>query len=154
MGFNLREVCPQEVEHCHDLVEGWHCASIHSTPEMYTVIERVLDDLHASGYTRQETFSVRLALEEAIVNAIKHGHHNDLTKEVQVRYHISSACVLAAVQDEGEGFCPEDVPDPLAPENLESDHGRGLLLMRNYMTWVRYNQSGTCVTLCKQRGHQ
>ena len=57
-------------------------------------------------------------------------------------------------EDEGPGFDPHQVPDPLAPENLEKSSGRGLLLMRTYMTWIRYNECGNQVTLCKQRSSE
>ena len=55
------------------------------------------------------------------------------------------------VEDEGEGFDRSSVPDPLAPENLERSSGRGLLLMRHYLTWMGYNARGNCVRLCKCR---
>ena len=47
------------------------------------------------------------------VNAIKHGHHGDPSKEVQLRYHFTTECILAEIEDQGSGFKPEDVPDPL-----------------------------------------
>ena len=59
--------------------------------------------------------------------------------------------MLAEVRDQGPGFDPSRVPDPLAVENLEREGGRGLHLMRAYMSWVRYNDTGNCVTLCKRR---
>ncbi len=95
---------------------------------------------------------MRLALEEAVMNAIRHGHHYDRSKHVHLRYHVTQECLLAEVEDEGPGFNPAAVPDPREPENLERESGRGLLLMRSYMTWVRYNERGTCVTLCKSHG--
>jgi len=107
--------------------------------------------LKSVGYGEKELFAVRLALEEALVNAIKHGHKGDPGKEVQLRYHLTTECILAEIEDQGPGFKPEDVPDPFAPENLERSSGRGLLLMHNYMTWVRFNDAGNCVTMCRQR---
>src|SRR5262249_43293465 len=93
---------------------------------------------------------LRLALEEAIVNAVKHGNGYDPAKRVQVRYSVSAERVLAEVEDQGTGFDPARVPDPTAPENLERSCGRGLFLIRAYVTWVRYNERGNCITLCKQ----
>ena len=58
--------------------------------------------------------------------------------------------VLAEVEDEGPGFKPEEVPDPLALENLERSSGRGLFLMRSYMTWVRHNERGNEVTMIRR----
>jgi serine/threonine-protein kinase RsbW len=131
--------------------EGWHFRAVRSCAEIEPVLAAVVDELTAAGYSRKEIFGVRLALEEAIVNAIKHGHRGDPAKEVRVRFRVGPAGMLAEVEDEGPGFDPNEVPDPLDPDNLERECGRGLLLMRSYMTSVRYNDRGTCVTLCKER---
>jgi serine/threonine-protein kinase RsbW len=58
--------------------------------------------------------------------------------------------VLAEVQDQGAGFDPRQVPDPLAPENRDRPRGRGLLLMRSYLSWVRFNRRGNGVRLCRR----
>jgi serine/threonine-protein kinase RsbW len=118
---------------------------------MGKVIEAIAAAMAAARYPEKDRFAVRLALEEAIVNAIKHGHRGDPTKRVRVRYQVSPNRVLAEVRDEGAGFDPRRVPDPLAPENLDRPSGRGLLLMRSYVTWLRFNERGNCVTLCKAR---
>lgn len=151
MSCNPAEVCR------HDASQplappNWRDLSLHRSDEIVPAIDGIVAEMEAAAYSRKEVFAVRLALEEAIVNAIKHGHHGDTTKRVHVRYSVTPSCLVAEVEDEGQGFRPEAVPDPLAAENLERDCGRGLLLMRNYMTWVRYNPAGTCVTLCKRRG--
>ena len=64
---------------------------------------------------------------------------------------MNSKRVWFEVRDEGMGFDPLKVPDPLAPENLERSSGRGLLLIRSYMTSIRFNKRGNCVRLCKER---
>jgi serine/threonine-protein kinase RsbW len=148
--LSARGVCPHQWEE-HGSGESWRQRSLHTAKEMDEVIQEVLCSLEEAGFSVKETFAVRLAVEEAIANAIKHGHQGDPTKEVRVRYHATPTCVLVEVHDEGPGFRPDEVPDPLAPENLESDHGRGLLLMRTYMSWVGYNDKGTCVTMCKKK---
>jgi serine/threonine-protein kinase RsbW len=131
---------------------AWPCEEVHTTAEIERVLERVREALDQAGYSEKERFGVRLALEEAMVNAVKHGHQGDPTKTVRVRYRVTPASVTTVVEDEGSGFNPADVPDPLAPENLEKSCGRGLLLMRSYMTWVRHNAAANCVTMCKTRG--
>jgi serine/threonine-protein kinase RsbW len=93
-----------------------------------------------------------LAREEAIVNALKHGNQSDPAKRVRVRYRVDAERVLVQVADDGMGFDLERVSDPLAAENLERSSGRGFLLMRSYMTWIRFNRRGNIVTLCKYRG--
>jgi serine/threonine-protein kinase RsbW len=113
----------------------------------------VASALRGSGFTKRDVFAVRLALDEALANAIQHGHGGDLTKAVQVRWRVSRRGVLLRVRDQGPGFDPSQIPDPLAPEALERESGRGLLLMRSSLTWVRYNRRGNAVTLCKRRTH-
>ena len=131
--------------------DGWHHRAVHSCAEIEPVLTGVMEELQAAGYSRKEIFGVHLALEEAIVNAIKHGHRGDPTKEVRVRYRVTCAGVFAEVEDQGPGFDPRAVPDPTLPENRERPGGRGLLLMRAYTTWVRHHGRGNCVTLCQRR---
>jgi serine/threonine-protein kinase RsbW len=118
---------------------------------MPSVVQAVASAMVAAGYPERDRFGMRLALEEALVNAVKHGNKGDATKRVRVRYQVAAAGVLVEVEDDGTGFDPRMVPDPCAPENLERPSGRGLLLMRSYMTWVRFNPSGNCVTLYERR---
>jgi serine/threonine-protein kinase RsbW len=106
----------------------------------------LLQSSHASAH---EVFSIKLALEEALINAIKHGNQMDRAKKVRVHYRVSRECFEVRVADEGAGFDPNDVPDPTAVENLERPCGRGLMLMRHYMTDVIYNQAGNCVAMSK-----
>ena len=127
---------------------------VRSTAEASPVLDRVAATMAAADYSEKDCFGMRLALEEAVANAVKHGHRGDATKQVRVRYHVSTDCVLAEVQDQGPGFNPADVPDPLAPENLERGCGRGLLLMKSLVTWCRHNRKGNCVTLCKDRSEE
>ena len=68
---------------------------------------------------------------------------------ITLRYHVNENGVVAEVEDQGVGFDPAQVPDPLAPENLERPSGRGLLLMRAYMSQVCHNEQGNCVCLCR-----
>ena len=96
-------------------------------------------------------FGIRLALEEALVNAVKHGNRSDASKIVRVHYQICEEQFLIEIRDEGAGFDPDGVPDPLSPANLERPGGRGVFLIRHYMSWVQYNEVGNAVTLCKVR---
>jgi serine/threonine-protein kinase RsbW len=144
-------ICPREVGHRTCQESEWRSRTLHVSDEIVPAIEHIITALDDAGYSNKETFGVRLALEEALVNAIKHGHKGDPSKEVHLRYHLTSECLLAEIEDQGPGFDPSDVPDPCAPENLERPSGRGLVLMRGYMTWVRFNDTGNCVTLCRLR---
>ena len=107
--------------------------------------------LETSAAHTHDVFSIKLALEEALVNAIKHGNQLDRDKKVHIAYSIHADRFEIRITDEGPGFDPGDVPDPTAIENLERPCGRGLMLMRHYMTWVRFSARGNRVTLYKQR---
>jgi serine/threonine-protein kinase RsbW len=107
--------------------------------------------LKANDFEDKDVFGIRLALEEAIVNAIKHGNQFDHTKRVFIQYHVSHERFEIQIRDEGPGFNPEEVPDPMAPENLERECGRGLLLMKYYMTEVCFHPPGNAVSMVKVR---
>jgi serine/threonine-protein kinase RsbW len=119
--------------------------------EVQDVLSALCGELEAAGYPEKDVFAVRLALDEALVNAVKHGNQGDPGKVVCVRYQITPESLRVEVEDQGEGFDPAQVPDPRAPENLERASGRGLFLMQVYMTWVHYNERGNAVTLCRYR---
>ncbi len=112
---------------------------------------RVLADLARCAYDPDTTFAIKLSLEEALTNAVKHGNRNDAGKCLTVRYHVNAERVVVMVRDEGCGFCPHEVPDPTAEENLERPNGRGLMLMQSYMTKVRFNRAGNEVWMLKLR---
>jgi serine/threonine-protein kinase RsbW len=130
---------------------GEQVESLHGRAEIPRVSEKIVQLMAAQLYADKDIFAVRLALEEAIVNAIHHGNQDDLARRVNVRFLVGPEQVLVEVRDEGGGFDPKEVPDPLAPENLERCSGRGLYLMRTYMTWVRFNDQGNCVAMCKTK---
>src|SRR5437868_7136875 len=111
-------------------------------------IEQALRD---GRFTDHDIFAIKLALEEALVNAIKHGNQLDRAKSVRVTYHVCADRFEVQITDEGPGFDPGDVPDPTAPENIERPCGRGLLLMRHYMTEVAYHDQGRAVRMSKLR---
>jgi len=97
----------------------------------------------------KDVFCIRLALEEALVNAIKHGNQMEITKKVFIKYTLDADVFEIMISDEGPGFDPNDVPDPTDIENLERPCGRGLMLMRHYMTEVNYNSIGNSVRMKK-----
>jgi len=144
-----RVCCPRGAACPSGEGKNWQARTLRVAAEMVPIIEDILAALPSAGYSAKEMFAVRLALEEALVNAIKHGHHGDPTKEVELRYCLTPECFVVEIEDQGPGFKPQEVPDPFAPENLERPGGRGLLLMRHYMTWVRFNSAGNCVTMCR-----
>ena len=124
-------------------------------PSTLTDAVEVLKDIVAAvekaDYRREAIFAVRLALDEALANAVKHGNDNDPTKKVTVELDVNDERVVVSVQDQGPGFIPEQLPDPTADENLSRPNGRGVMLMQAYMTEVGYNDSGNKVILTKTR---
>lgn len=115
------------------------------------VQERIVKLLEVLSFSPRDVFGVRLALEEALVNAIKHGNRMDPAKMVRISCQINKDKVRIEIEDEGPGFNPEEVPDPTADENLERPCGRGIMLMRSFMNLIEYNDVGNRVILEKHR---
>ena len=137
---SMSDAAPQ---HSEDVV-------IHSDPAEARRVQDVIEShLRAHDYGEHDIFGIRLALEEAMVNAIKHGNNMDRGKKVQISYRVRRERFDITIADEGPGFDPSDVPDPTAVENLERPCGRGLMLMRHYMTEVEFGQGGNTVRMSK-----
>ncbi len=113
--------------------------------------EKVDNWMRVLGYAGMDLFAVQLALGEAVINAFRHGNQGDPGKVVRVRYLVTQAEAVIEVEDEGAGFDPNQVPDPRDAERTERMSGRGLFLMRVYMSGVTYNRQGNRVTLCRLR---
>ena len=111
----------------------------------------MLRQLQSYRWVEQDVFGVHLAMEEALVNAIAHGNRFDADKHVQITCRISPELVRIEVTDEGDGFDSTAVPDPTSPDRLETPGGRGVMLMRAYMSRVEYDVSGRRVVLEKKR---
>jgi serine/threonine-protein kinase RsbW len=118
------------------------------------VSKRILAQLEAKNFSREDIFAVHLALEEAFLNAIRHGNKMDPDKKIRVDYSVSLDKVEISMTDEGDGFDPSVVPDPRYGENLYKIEGRGLLLMRSYMDVVEFNERGNCVHMVKRRSEK
>ncbi len=118
------------------------------------VMDEILVQLKALGWSDQELFGVQMALEESLTNAIRHGNGKDESKQVSLEWKLSSERFWLRVQDEGAGFLPAQVPDCTDQENLTACGGRGLLLICAYMTHVEYNDAGNCITMEKIRGEE
>lgn len=115
------------------------------------VLGEILEDVRAQGYDGDAYFAIRLSLDEALTNAVRHGNGCESEKTVTVEYTIDQEEFRISVTDQGPGFQPHHVPDPTCDENLERPSGRGVMLMKAYMTRVDYNDAGNRVTLVKRR---
>ncbi len=110
--------------------------------------ESLLAALTRHGYTETSKFAVRLAVEEALSNAFHHGHKSlPAATPVQFEFAVGAREVRVNIEDQGPGFTPAEVPDPTTDENLELPSGRGLLLMRAYMTSVEYAGRGNVLRM-------
>jgi len=118
------------------------------------VLKEVLGQLKAFRWGVHDVFAVHLAMEEALANAIKHGNRLDASKHIQIRCQISSDLVRIQITDEGAGFDPAALPDPTDPARLDSPGGRGVMLIRAFMSHVEHNASGNAVLLEKERTHR
>jgi serine/threonine-protein kinase RsbW len=116
----------------------------------YPIVQELLKRLEEADWNQHDIFGVHLAVEEALVNAIKHGNRHDPGKHVHIVCKLASDRVRVEITDEGEGFDPDSVPDPTADENLDNPSGRGIMLMRSFVN-VRYNDVGNQVILEKHR---
>lgn len=115
------------------------------------VIEQLLDQLEAAGWTNKDAFGIHMAMEEAIMNAICHGNKRQVDKWVHILIEITEERFYAKITDEGEGFNLEDVPDPTADENIEKTSGRGVMLIQHFVDEVKYNDVGNTVELKKSK---
>jgi len=112
----------------------------------YDVEREIVDDLERLGYDDNALFSIRLAMDEALINGLKHGNKNDPTRSLRIAYGANAKKVEISVQDEGPGFDYRTVVDPTTADNLRRTHGRGIFLIRKFMDEVRFNETGNKIT--------
>lgn len=136
-----------------DMIEsGEHTIMLHIPSEMRFI--NVLDSLLAQifkvmKFDNETADSVNVAVIEAATNAIKHGNQNNPHKNVEFQFCLASDKLTVSVKDEGRGFKPDAIPNPLSPEGILKPSGKGLLLMKAFMNEVEYCESGTKVKMVK-----
>ncbi|MCU0702900.1 MAG: ATP-binding protein [Fimbriiglobus sp.] len=127
----------------HDLLVSSDLAEVRRVQDLVEAA------LQANRFGESDQFAVKLAVEEALVNAIKHGNQLDPAKSVRVRYSVDDEQFRIHITDEGPGFNPDDLPDPTADDFLERPCGRGVLLIRSFMTTVDFLGCGNEVVMSK-----
>lgn len=106
-------------------------------------IEKVTHEIcQTCGLSVDQQENISIAVTEAVGNAIVHGNKYDPSKKVMIDYHITDRDIEISIEDEGEGFNPETVPDPLHPDNLMKENGRGIFILTELMDDVQYDMSG------------
>jgi serine/threonine-protein kinase RsbW len=94
-----------------------------------------------------------IAITELVNNAIKHGNKKDLSKRVKVKLHFNDGQTQATISDQGQGFDPETIPNPIAEENLLKEIGRGIFIVKSLMDKVEFvfpASGGTKITITKK----
>jgi serine/threonine-protein kinase RsbW len=117
---------------------------------MNGVLQYLLERVAKLGLIKPERSNLFIALDEAFVNAVKHGNKNDPGKLVRVTAELSSKEACFTIEDEGTGFNVQEIPDPRDPANLFKTSGRGVLLIYNIMDEVEYNAQGNRVKMVKR----
>ena len=117
----------------------------------HSLIEEVVGKVRADQWNDKDVFAIELALEETLMNAVKHGNDSDPSKVVRFDCKLSPKKVYVRVEDEGEGFDPHAVADPREPENQMVVSGRGVLLIQHFATKVEWNDRGNIIEFEKER---
>jgi serine/threonine-protein kinase RsbW len=124
--------------------------------EMLEMVQTVLGHVsNIVGFDEDGAHYISVAVRESVVNAIKHGNRGDESKRVAVAFTLHPKALEVRVQDQGTGFDPASVPDPVAEENLLKADGRGIFFMRSFMDEVSYSfpaRGGTVVKMVKRLG--
>jgi serine/threonine-protein kinase RsbW len=141
---------PNDLSQIHEKIEF-------ELPSEIALMSGILNFLMARvarlGVINPEQSNLYVALDEAFVNAVKHGNKHDRSKLVRVAADLSAGEARFTIEDEGEGFDVTAIPDPLDPANLFKTSGRGVLLMYNIMDEVAFNDRGNRLTLVKRSQH-
>ncbi len=122
---------------------------IKSTPDNIYQVEEFIEEVRNSLEFKDDVYgNVMVAITEAVNNSIIHGNKGDSSKNVTILCHTQNPYrLLVAVEDEGDGFNPDDLPDPTAPENIEKAGGRGVFLMRTLSNEITFENEGRRVEM-------
>jgi len=115
------------------------------------LVEKIMDTVEEFGCARGQEFEIRLALSEALTNAVEHGCKKDPTQRVEVCVECDpERGMLIVVRDPGEGFDPESLPSPVEGERLFHSRGRGVFLINRLMDEVHFRRGGTEIIMLKK----
>ena len=121
---------------------------IESNIENLRIVEKAIDELLGDlGLVREAYGKIMVSTLEAVNNAIVHGNKGIESKNVRITLEIERNEFIVSIEDEGEGFVPEKIPDPTRPENIENIRGRGVFLMKNLADSISFNERGNIVIM-------
>lgn len=148
LDYKTRHVDQKEsVQELHESIEFELPSAISL---MHIVLEYLMKRVEKLGVVKAEQSNLFVALDEAFVNAVKHGNKFDVRKLIRVTAEVSKLEARFTIEDEGEGFDVNSIPDPLDPANLFKTSGRGVLFIYNIMDEVKYNERGNRLTMVKR----
>jgi serine/threonine-protein kinase RsbW len=127
--------------------ENYHLEIPSDPNNLITIEEFVNYFCRDVNLSEEKIANVLLAVTEAATNAMKHANKCDVNKMVYIDAFVEDSKLIIQITDEGEGFDPEEIPDPTEPENLLKDSGRGVYLMRVYMDNLEYKRTPTGMML-------
>ena len=149
LDFKIR--CVDKKEAVADMHENIEFELPSAISLMHIVLEYLMKRVERLGVIKPEQSNLFVALDEAFVNAVKHGNKFDSKKLVRITAEISKQEARFTIEDEGEGFDVTNIPDPLDPKNLFKTSGRGVLFIYNIMDEVKYNDRGNRLTMVKRK---
>ena len=117
----------------------------------HQLIESLMTELEKAAWDGRDLFHVRMAVEEAVVNAIEHGNKRDAAKTVQLDFRVSPELCYIDIIDQGEGFDPASLPDCTDEEFVDKPRGRGVMLIKELMSEAEYNAKGNRLTMIRKR---
>lgn len=148
LNYKIRYVDDEDfVRQIHEKIEFELPSAI---SPMYSILEYLIKRVEKLGVINSSESNLFVALDEAFVNAVKHGNKYDAGKLIRITAELSQREACFTVEDEGEGFDVNSIPDPLDPENLFKTSGRGVLFICNIMDEVKYNERGNRITMVKR----
>jgi serine/threonine-protein kinase RsbW len=118
------------------------------------VIGQILSEMKAQKFGEDDIFAVHLGLEEAFINAVRHGNKFDPEKKVTITYNIEPEKTEVYLTDEGDGFAPGTIPNPTVGNNIYKIGGRGLFLIRSYMDKVDFNKKGNRICMIRYNSNK
>jgi serine/threonine-protein kinase RsbW len=124
--------------------------TIPSKLDKLTEVEKIAEKVSAaSGLSKDQCNNVAIAITEAAGNAIVHGNQKDPKKKVRIHFRVTNKKIDVEVKDEGKGFDPDKLLNPLKPENIMKESGRGIFILKSLMDSVsfRFSPKGTTIRM-------
>lgn len=117
----------------------------------HNLIGEVMEVVRAHCWNDKDAFAIELALEESLSNAVRHGNKSDPSKNIRFDCKLNQNMVYVRIEDEGSGFDPNGIADPREMENQMNESGRGVLLIKHFVTRVQWNDRGNVVEFERER---